>query len=84
MYMLRSCLKLLQSCVSSARVRRQYGVAPPGVRLSRRSRLKEAMKPESGALRFAVDCSVDNLQIMSEKVKKILSIIILTIFFNQL
>ena len=30
------------------------------------------MKPDSGALRFAIDCSVDNLQMMSEKVKHLL------------
>ena len=58
---------VLQRYVSTSSL---YHSRPPKkVRLARKARLLEAMQPNSGALRIAVDCSVDTVYSMSEKLR---------------
>ena len=57
---------LLRQYVSSSCA--HHSRPPIEVKLVRRARLREVMKPGSGAMRVAVDCSVDRVYKMSEKV----------------
>lgn len=60
----------LQQCISTVGTfLSQNKPSKKEVKLMQRARLKESMKPDSGALRVAVDCSVDNVYRMSEKLR---------------